>query len=148
MPKTKPHYLSRHPYLYLKHTKTKGRGVFATRAIKAGEVLEVTPTLILNERESKLVAKTVLRDYVFVVGAIPAPMKRKLGITKTDDASCVIMGAMTYCNHDEHPNAEIEWEVVEGTVYHMLKATRRIPRNTEICTSYGEGWFDTSRRNN
>ena len=52
------------------------------------------------------------------------------------------MGVISYCNHSEDPNAEVQWEEHDGTLYHLVKALRRIPKNTEICTTYGDGWFD------
>jgi SET domain-containing protein len=56
------------------------------------------------------------------------------------------MGLMSYCNHSEKPNAEIVWEEKLGTVYHTLQVTRDIPKHTEICTSYGAGWFDDRKK--
>jgi hypothetical protein len=63
------------------------------------------------------------------------------GVKSVADSSAVIMGLMTFCNHGRKPNAEIVWEEIDGTVYYSLLATRAIPKNTEICTSYGHGWF-------
>lgn len=139
----KPRQLSRIEGLYLKHTgSVKGRGVFCTKAIKKGDVLEVTPALLLNEDETNTVDDTHLVNYTFVVGDIPTKVKKKAGILQTDNASSVLLGVMTFCNHDEKPNAEIHWEEEDGTVYYSLIATRDIKKNTEICTTYGEGWFD------
>lgn len=142
MPPTKSVKLQRNAHLYLRQTPAKGRGVFCTRDIRKGEAIEMTPALVLNKRETDLVQKTILRDYIFTLGAISKKLRQRVGITKLDDACCIIMGVLTYCNHDEKPNAEIVWEEHDGTLYHTLKATRTIPKNTEICTSYGKGWFD------
>lgn len=148
MTKTSRYLLDRKSSLYLKMTKTKGRGVFATKDIRKGEILEATPTLILNEKETDLVQKTILRDYIFTLGKVSPRLKKLLKITKLDDGCCVILGVATFCNHDEEPNAEIQWEEVDGTVYHTLRALKAIKKNTEICTSYGEGWFDDERTQN
>ena len=143
MTKKSPYLLERKAGLYLKHTTAlKGRGVFCTRAIKAGEELEATPALPLTEAETENAEKTILRDYVFTIGKITKKLQQKLKIKDTEAASCVIMGVATFCNHDEQPNAEIVWEERNGTLYHVLTATKSIPKNTEICTSYGEGWFN------
>lgn len=145
MPRTaaKLRQLPRKEGLYLKHTGgVKGRGVFCTKAIKKGEVLEVTPALLLNEQETDAVDDTHLVNYTFVTGTISAKTRKKAGIQDTDSASSVLLGVMTFCNHDEHPNAEIQWEEEDGTVYYTLVATRNIPKNTEICTTYGDGWFE------
>jgi len=142
MPEKKPYLLDRKKGLYLKHTKTKGRGVFCTTTIRAGEELESTPALILNQNEHKHINKTVLRDYVFGLGKLPKKIQAKAGITDIENSSCVIMGMMSFCNDDAEPNAQVMWEEREGTLYHVLRALRNIPKGTEICTTYGPGWFD------
>lgn len=142
MPKKAPYKLERKSGLYLKDTPTKGRGVFCTRAIRKGEELEATPTLILTEAETRLIDKTMLVDYVFTIGKLSKKTLGKAIIKKPENASCVIFGVATFCNHCDNHNAQIEWEERDGTLYHVLKAIRAIPKNTEICTSYGEGWLE------
>lgn len=134
-------HLNRKPDIYLKKTGTKGRGVFCRHAIKEGDELEVTPAIILNERENTLIEKTILLDYAFMTAELPKTIRKQLGISDPERASCLIMGIASFCNHAAQPNAEIVWEVVEGTVYYTLRATRAIPKGTEICTSYGDDWF-------
>src|SRR4051794_31030843 len=46
-------------------TEQKGRGVFATRAIAAGDVVEHAPVIVIGPDEQRLVHKTVLNEYVF-----------------------------------------------------------------------------------
>lgn len=142
MAQKKPYPLERRKGLYLKQTPQKGRGVFSTTAIKAGEQIEANPTLVLNERETVLIQKTIMRDYIFNLGKVSKKIRDRVGIKNVDDGCCIITGITTYCNHDDQPNAEVQWEERDGTVYHVLVATRNIPKHTEICTSYGPGWFD------
>lgn len=137
MPKKNPPALDRKKGLYLKKTKAKGRGVFCVNNIKAGEILEVTPALLLDEEETMMADKTLLRDYTFTIGRVP----KRLGLKNPNNASAVVMGILAFCNHSSEPNAEIIWEERNNTVYYALKATRAIARDTEICTSYGDGWF-------
>lgn len=141
MPETKLIRLHRKSGLYLKDAGHKGRGVFCTTDIKRDEELEISPALILNEDATRRIDKTILDNYVFMVGGLSAPLKKRKGIKKTDDCSAVIMGVASFCNHDEHPNATIEWEEVDGSVYYTLRATRPIARGQEICTTYGNTWF-------
>lgn len=140
--KKKSHSLERKKGLYLKNTKEKGRGVFCKNSIKKGEEIEANPTLVLNEKETVSLQKTLMRDYIFTLGKISKKMQGRVRIKDTDEACCLIMGVTTYCNHDDNKNAEVLWEERDGTLYHVLVATRNIPKNTEICTSYGDGWFD------
>jgi SET domain-containing protein len=126
--------LDRKKGLYLQESPGKGRGVFCRTDIAKGEVLEVTPALILDGRATDHADKTILANYTFRIG-------RTKGVKSPAAACSVVMGILSYCNHDERPNARIEWEEIDGSVYYLLRATRRIPKNTEICTSYGTGWF-------
>lgn len=141
MPKSKT-ILKRKKGLYLKAAGHKGRGVFCTDNIAAGETLEVTPALILNEDATNRVDKTILSNYTFVTGGISKNMRKRSKVKKPADCSSIVMGVASFCNHGEKPNAEIVWEEQGGSLYYTLKATRRIPKNTEICTTYGKGWFD------
>ena len=127
--------------LYLQDTAEKGRGVFCIHDIAAGETLEVTPALILDETATTHADKTILANYTFATGSVSKNLRQKLQLKSPANASSVVMGIQSFCNHSETPNAEIEWEERDGTVYHILKATRKIPKNTEICTSYGPEWF-------
>jgi hypothetical protein len=134
--------LDRKAGLYLRQTATKGRGVFCVSDIAEGEILEVTPAILLDKAATAHIDKTILHDYKFTAGALSKSQRKIFGIDDPDKSCCMIMGIMAYCNHDEHPNANIFWEEFEGTAYHFLEATRAIPKRTEICTTYGEGWFE------
>lgn len=140
--KTKKVSLDRKKGLYLRHVEGKGRGVFCVAPIKKGEVLEVTPTIILNERATDRVDSTILANYTFQLGAVSKTLRREAGAKKMSGCSGVIMGIISYFNHSETPNAEVQWEEHGGTLYHQVVAIKNIPKDTEICTSYGRGWFE------
>jgi SET domain-containing protein len=143
MPKEKTIRLARKEGLYLKDTGVKGRGLFCLYPISAGEILEVTPALILNRAATAHVDKTLLANYTFTTGKISKRMREKARLGNASQASSVVMGIVSFCNHCEHPNAEVLWEENAGTLYYSLRATRKIPKNTEICTTYGPEWFST-----
>lgn len=142
MSKKKITRLDRKDGLYLADAGIKGRGVYCVSDIRAGEVLETTPAIILNEAATDRVDNTLLSNYTFVTGSVSKRMRAAMRVKKPADASSVVFGLLTFCNHDEHPNAEVIWEEIGGTLYYILRATRRIPKNTEICTTYGRGWFE------
>lgn len=141
MSKQKTVRLIRKPGLHLKDVGHKGRGVFCVTDIKKGETLELSPALLLDDKDTSRIDSTILSNYVFVIGNVSKAVKKAVKIKKTDDCSAVIMGVASFCNHDAHPNATIEWEETDGTLYYTLKAIRPIKKNQEICTSYGETWF-------
>ncbi len=134
--------LDRRPGLYLKDVGVKGRGVFCTTDIPAGAVLEITPAIILNEKATDQIDKTVLVNYTFSTGNVSMRLRKKAAVKNPENASAVVMGMASFCNHCENPNAEIVWEEREGTLYYILQSTRRIPKGTEICTTYGATWFE------
>lgn len=134
-------FLDRKEGLYLQDTETKGLGLFCIHPIAEGEELEVTPSILLNEKDNTHTEETILRDYVFGIGDVSKELLKNARIRKVDDASCVIMGIASYCNHDADPNAEVIWEDQDGALFHTLRATRDIPADTEICTTYGKTWF-------
>ena len=133
--------LDRKKGLYLGDAGFKGRGVFCSTDIKKGETLEWTPTIILNEKESDDIEDTILANYVFQIGGISKALRTQLKLKDVKKCTGVIMGIISYFNHDNKPNAEVEWEEYNGTLYHYVKALRNIPKDTEICTSYGKIWF-------
>lgn len=135
-------FFTRHETLFLKHTTDKGRGVFSTRRIRKGEKLEVAPAIILNEKDTDAIDKTLLVNYAFSIGKLSSRLHRKYGIKKTSDCSAMVMGVASFCNHGEKPNADIVWQEIDGTVYYELVALADIPPGVEICTTYGRGWFD------
>ncbi len=134
--------LDRKKGLYLKDAGHKGRGVFCMHDIKKGEVLEVTPTIVLNGAATDKVENTILANYTFQIGGISKAHRKRMHVKDIKKCSGVIMGIISYFNHSEDPNAEVEWEEHQGTLYHLVRALRHIPKNTEICTTYGDGWFE------
>ncbi len=146
MSKNDIYMLDRRKGLYLKDTKAKGRGVFCASGIEEGEILEVSPAVVLDEAATVHAEKTILHDYKFMLGELTHSQREVLHITDPKKSCCIVMGLMAFCNHDENPNADIFWEEDEGVAYHFLEATCDIPKNTEICTNYGRGWFSKRRK--
>ena len=52
----------------VKDTEKYGKGIYATRDIKAGELIEVSPVLVSCKNEWKYLKKTVLFNYCFTWG--------------------------------------------------------------------------------
>lgn len=135
-------FMDRKAGLYLRDTGPKGRGLFCRYPIHEGEEIEVTPALILNEVDALRSEETLLRDYVFRLGDVSEEFLRQHDINDPDEANCVVMGIASYCNDAADYNAEVVYEEIDGTLYYTLQATKDIPAGTEICTSYGENWFE------
>jgi SET domain-containing protein len=126
--------------LYLRSLPGKGRGLFCTEDIQAGEMLEVAPLLVLGEIDSARIASTLLHDYVFSSKDLSQDMRARHGISNPARARCLALGIASLCNHSRDPNAATETGEAEGCAYFALKALRDIPRETEICITYGSLW--------
>lgn len=133
--------MSSHPSVVAKvrvaKSRGKGRGVFATEFIAAGEVIERSPVIPIPKRHWKHIEKTILADYAFDWG-------RDL-----EDVAIVLGYGMIY-NHNPSPNARFDYKLREQ-VYEFI-ALRDIQPGEEICTNYNGDpedltplWFEKQR---
>lgn len=99
----------------------KGRGVFATAPIKAGEIIERSPVIPIPKKHWKHIEKTILADYAFDWG-------RDL-----NDVAIVLGYGMIY-NHSKNANARFDFKLREQ-IYEFI-ALRDIEPGEEICTNY------------
>jgi SET domain-containing protein len=111
----------------VRHSPGKGRGVFAVKALRRGEVIETAPVLIVPRRDEEALAASFLRHYMF----------------QTDNGRhyAVALGFASMINHDDDANAE--FFVDTGTI--VIRALRRIRAGDEVTVNYGwhpEEWAD------
>jgi SET domain-containing protein len=111
--------------VYVKKSKYKGRGVYASRKIYMGEEIEACP--ILLELKDRIPANNVLTDYVFSTGI-----------------EGEVAFAMGYCglfNHDDNNNAR--WFIDRDTRTVTIIALKDIKKDEEIFVSYGDKYWAT-----
>ena len=106
--------------LKVRKTKNKGRGVFATKRFKKGEIIEVCPVIIFTPKEYKFLEKTVLDKYMFA--------------WKTKRDACIPLGYGLVYNHSYSPNAIYGWEHKKKIIF--LKALKIIKRGEEVTINY------------
>jgi SET domain-containing protein len=82
--------LSTVPTIRVVDVPGKGRGVIAARAIRAGEVIEQAPVVVVPPQQTRLVDLSVLEHYVY---------------DWEDGAYAVALGAGSIFNHSYAPNA-------------------------------------------
>ena len=99
---------------------TKGRGVFAAKAFKKGEVIEVAPALRVPKGEEAIFLATFLANYLFAT---------------QEDGSVIGLGYTSLYNHSNKPSADF---FVNDTIV-AIKATRNIKAGEEITLDYGWG---------
>lgn len=106
---------------YIGLSQGKGRGVFASRDIKQGEIVEISPCIYLPYDTNVLVESSVLADYVF-------------GATRDSDEGYVLaFGYASMYNHSKKANCS--YVVSEKTV--VIVADKTIKENVELTIDYG-----------
>ncbi len=112
--------------------KGKGRGVFALRDFKKGELIERCPVLVIPGRHSQDILKTKLDHYAFD--------------WDNDDLALVLGYGMIY-NHSYSPNAKMIHNI--GTRKSDVLAITPIKKGEEILVNYNGMpkdksplWFD------
>ncbi|MCK6256420.1 SET domain-containing protein [Fictibacillus sp. KIGAM418] len=107
-----------------------GRGIFATRSIKKGELIHRAPVIASPKEECKYMIKTVLADYVFNWG----------------DGYAIALGYGSLFNHSYSPNARYKLKKSELMI--DFYAYKDINADEEILVNYNgdpeddrELWF-------
>jgi SET domain-containing protein len=104
----------------IKETEGKGRGVFAVSDIKAGEIIENCPVIILSEADREHISNTPLDDYIY-------PWK------EGDDA-CMVLGYGSIINHSYDANAT--WKQDHDKLHMVYKAIKNIKAGEEVTVNY------------
>ena len=104
----------------IRYSPGKGRGVFATRAIARGEVVETAPALTIPKSDVDHALATFLQYYVF----------------QTDDGKHYVVGLgwVSIINHGGR-KANCEFFVTRDTL--SIVATRPIKAGSEVLSDYG-----------
>jgi len=110
----------------VRHSPGKGRGVFAVKAIRTKEVIEVAPSLLVPRKDEKLLEASFLKHYMF----------------QTDDGRHYVvgMGYVAIANHADDPNAA--FDVIEDKV--IVRAIKNIAIGKEVTVDYG--WDESEWR--
>ena len=113
--------MSGYPVEY-RDSPVHGRGVFATRDIKRGEVIEVCPAVMVESRD--ITKRSFLWRYMW-------PLLNDRGF------SLIVLGYGSLYNHEENPNARKVWG--KGWNDSVFKARRAIAKGDEITVNYSGG---------
>src|SRR5918992_22361 len=117
----------RPPMYAIRRIPGKGRGVVATQDVPAGAEIVTCPVIVYDWTDAGRIEKTRLGDYNFRFG-------------EQSQRSCIVLGVISLCNHDDSPNAELVCREHEETM--TLVALRPIAAGEEICIKYRRPlWF-------
>ncbi len=114
--------------IYIGDSPVHNQGVFAACFIKAGEVIERCPYLVIDDDD--LAEDNRLNDYLF---------------TSPDVATdyLVIMGYGMMYNHSDDANAE--WEIDDDNRFVKFSASKDIQEGEEIFQDYGVEYWETRK---
>lgn len=104
----------------IRTTKSKGRGVFALKDFKEGEIIENCPVIWLNSKDRKHCEKTILNYYVY-------PWRSTV-------TGSVVLGYGSIYNHSFDPNAD--WKQNFKTKNMVYRAIKPIKKGEEILINY------------
>lgn len=100
----------------------KGRGVFAGKRFRKGEIIECSCIIELGREEHHRLAGSVLERYVFLFD------KRKKSLA-------LALGVGSLFNHSNEPNCSYSRNVNQKTI--TFRALKDISPNEEITIHYG-----------
>ena len=124
----------------VKNSPGKGRGVFAQRNFKKGEVIESCPVIVLPAEEIDTLELTQLYNYYFAWGP------------ESKDAA-IALGYGSLYNHSYTPNARYYKDFDNSLLKYVC--IRDIQKNEEITINYNcdpedktPVWFDLAGQDN
>jgi SET domain-containing protein len=106
-----------------------GRGVYSTRRLRRGDVVEVSPVIVLTRADWKAVRGTHLERYVFAWG-------------KSGRANALPLGLGGVFNHANDPNLDFSLNHRNESI--TFRALRDIPAGEQLTINYG--WSARDRR--
>ena len=111
----------------------RGRGMFASRKLLKGELIERAPIVAIDEKKWPNAAKTILSDYAFDWG-------------ENDEHAAIALGYVSIYNHSYSPNAQLE-QMLDEWMMEVI-AIKEIEPGEEITINYNgdpenqdELWF-------
>ena len=120
--------------VFIEKTKNRGRGVFARRAIRKGELIERSAVIVVPRKEWATMEETILSNYVFDWG-------------ENEEDAAVALGYVSIYNHSYTPNAELT-EILDDAIIEV-SALSDIAVGDEILVNYNGSpddreklWFD------
>ncbi|AXY75242.1 SET domain-containing protein [Paraflavitalea soli] len=116
------------PCLFIAPTREMGRGVFTSQSLEADSIVEISPVIVMGEKDRVLLDQTVLHDYIFEWGN-----DRK--------QCCMALGYVPIYNHSYTSNCEYEMDYTHEII--TIKTVRFIKAGEELFINYNGNWDDS-----
>lgn len=122
------------PVLYISDSTEKGRGVFTSADIPANTTIEISPVIVLDKTDRKIIDQTKLYYYIFEWG-------------KNKKKGALGLGYVSMYNHSYNANCEYEMDYDTETI--SIKTIKKINTGEELFINYNATpddaspvWFD------
>ncbi|MCZ2222336.1 MAG: SET domain-containing protein [Chitinophagales bacterium] len=115
------------PILFIAESENKGKGVFTAEPISINTTIEISPIILFNAEERKMIEKTKLYNYIFEWGE--DKLQAALG-----------MGYISMYNHNYQANCEYDMDYENETI--SIKTIRNIEAGEELFINYNATYND------
>ena len=122
------------PYLTIAPSEKRGRGVFTTKNIPAGTVIEISPIIELTGKERKQIEGTKLYHYIFEWGT-------------SNRQGALGMGYVSLYNHSYDANCEYDMDF--ENLLMTIRTVKPVKKGGELSINYNAEpdnktpvWFD------
>ena len=109
----------------VRKSKDRQRGVFTLVDLKANELIEIAPVIVMSKEDRLHLDQTLLHDYIFEWGP-------------KGDMCCMALGYIPLYNHSYQSNCEYEMHFRQQTI--AVKTVRRIRAGEELFINYNGDW--------
>jgi SET domain-containing protein len=112
--------------LYIKNVAEKGRGVFAAKPIRKGDIVEAAPVIVIPDEDVDLIDQTAMADYYFKWG---------------ESHFALVLGYGSLYNFSELPNLSFEVDLINEVM--IYRAIKSIKKDQELTVHYQcDLWFE------
>jgi SET domain-containing protein len=112
--------------LYIKNVAEKGRGVFAAKPIRKGDIVEAAPVIVIPDEDVDLIYQTAMADYYFKWG---------------ESHFALVLGYGSLYNFSEVPNLSFEVDLINEVM--IYRAIKSIKKDQELTVHYQcDLWFE------
>ena len=122
------------PILVVAPSDNRGRGVFSTAKISKNTIIEISPVLVISEKDRNHIEKTMLFDYLFDWGV-------------NCKQACLALGYLSLYNHAYDANCMYEMDYETQLI--TITTVKPIKKGEEIFINYNAVandaspiWFD------
>lgn len=125
------------PGLYFQKGAIHDRGVFCLHDLRAGDIVEVAPVIVLASSEGQWLSQSRLYNYYFQWG-------------RNGDEFAIALGLGSLYNHSSPPNTDFTPDIERRVI--VFSAIHEIPAGEELTIDYHAGlqgrnvWFKVISR--